>query len=99
MLADAPLRALVAARAEIHVEDEDALSFVKSLLDEVRDERIDLRIAPQTRERLLDQATAQHGKLAHHFEEVGAGQARKLEIIQGRARRSAQPARDRIGEI
>lgn len=45
VLADAAFRAFVAARAEIHVEYENALSFVEALIDILGDERIDRLVA------------------------------------------------------
>ena len=66
MLADATFGAFVAARAQIHVEDQDALTFVEALIHPLSHQRIGVDVAAERSERLLDKTTSKRRKLAHH---------------------------------
>src|SRR3954452_3803292 len=96
VLPDAAFGAFVAARAEIHVEHEDALPFIESLFDELGDDRARLTITAQRGERLLNEATTEHGKASQHLEKVSAAESCELEVIQGGARGAAHADRDDI---
>ena len=89
-------RAFVAARAEIHVEHEDALALVEALLDvlaTIGSTSVSLR---KSRERLLDEAPAHDREPAQHLEEIGASETGELEVIQRRAGRASHSGRDHV---
>src|SRR4029077_5250501 len=94
MLPNATFGAFVATRAQIHVEYENALAFVETLINVLGHERIDFAVAAESVERLFDGAASQHRKSSQHLDEIGATDSRELEVIQRRNCRGAYTRRN-----
>src|SRR3954447_1754394 len=97
MLLDAASGAFVAARAQVEVERQNALTFVEALFNETIEQRIDLRRAAQRAERLFNQSPTQRRELPDHLEKRLAVQPRELEVIQRRAGCGSKSSWDRGG--
>jgi hypothetical protein len=98
VLPNATLRAFIASGAKIHVEHENALSFVEALVD-VAAKGVDLRIASKRPQRLLDQAPPKSRKQAHHFHEIVAAKPGQLQVVQRGTGRGPEAGGDRLGQI
>ena len=72
VLVGASTDAFVAASATLEIHDQDALTFIKPLLDESAEERSTIVLIANTRERLLDETAAKDREPSNQFEEVRA---------------------------